>query len=97
MDVLQIKEKVKAFILEQTFADKSKIAYETLIFKEGYLDSMGFVTLIAFLEKEFTIETIDRDLIEENFESIDAITNFVIRKHSLAGWRIRRGWAVNLL
>jgi acyl carrier protein len=79
-DVLQIKEKVKAFILEQTFADKSKVIDETFIFKEGYLDSMGFVILIAFLEKEFSIETIDRDLIEENFESINAIANFVIKK-----------------
>ena len=81
-DTMQIKEKVKAFILEGTFAEKSKIQYETLVFKDGYLDSMGFVLLIAFLEKEFKIETIDRDLIEENFESINAITNFVLKKNA---------------
>jgi acyl carrier protein len=81
-DTMQIKEKVKAFILEGTFADKSKILYETLVFKDGYLDSMGFVLLIAFLEEEFKIETIDRDLIEENFESINAITNFVLKKNA---------------
>ena len=81
-NVLQIKEKVKGFILEQTFADKSKVIDETLIFKEGYLDSMGFVILIAFLEKMFSIETTDRDLIEENFESINAIANFVIKKNN---------------
>jgi len=79
---MQIKEKVKAFILEGTFAEKSKIQYETLVFKDGYLDSMGFVLLIAFLEKEFKIETIDRDLIEENFESINAITKFVLKKNA---------------
>jgi len=81
-DTMQIKEKVKAFILEGTFAEKSKIQYETLVFKDGYLDSMGFVLLIAFLEKEFKIETIDRDLIEENFESINAITKFVLKKNA---------------
>jgi acyl carrier protein len=81
-DVLQIKGKIKPFILEQTFADKSKVKDETLIFKEGFLDSMGFVVLIAFLEKEFAIETTDRDLIEENFESIEAIANFVIKKRT---------------
>jgi len=79
-DTIQIKEKVKAFILEGTFADKSKIQYNTLIFKDGYFDSMGFISLIAFLEQEFKIETIDRDLMEENFESIEAIANFVIKK-----------------
>jgi acyl carrier protein len=81
-DTMHIKEKVKAFILEGSFADNSKIQYETLVFKDGYLDSMGFVLLIAFLEKEFKIETIDRDLIVENFESINAITNFVLKKNA---------------
>jgi acyl carrier protein len=36
--------------------------------------------LIDFLEQNFNIKTNDSDLIEENFESIDAIINFVNRK-----------------
>ena len=77
---LQIREKVKDFVLDTTFADKAKIADETLIFKNGFIDSMGFVMLITFLEKEFKIPTQDRDLIETNFESINAITNYVMQK-----------------
>lgn len=79
---LHIKEKVKSFVLNTTFADKAKIADETLIFKNGYIDSMGFVMLITFLENEFKIPTQDRDLIEENFESINAITNYVLQKQT---------------
>ena len=41
---------------------------------------MGFMVLITFIEEEFGIKTIDADLMEENFESINAITDFVIRK-----------------
>jgi acyl carrier protein len=41
---------------------------------------MGFIALITFLEEEFSIKTNDSDLIEENFESIDAISMFVSRK-----------------
>jgi len=41
---------------------------------------MGFIMLIAFLEEEFGIKTSDEDLIEENFESINAICDFVDRK-----------------
>ncbi|NOU18141.1 MAG: acyl carrier protein [Bacteroidales bacterium] len=76
----ELQLKVKEFILDKTFADKSKINNETLIFREGYLDSMGFTFLISFLEKEFAISLQDRDLIEENFESINAITSFVLKK-----------------
>jgi acyl carrier protein len=44
---------------------------------------MGFIMLISFLEEEFGIKTNDSDLTEENFESINAITDFVSRKLKL--------------
>ena len=75
-----IKEKIKNYILQTVYADKEKIKDDTLIFKEGYFDSMGFMVLISFIEEEFGIKTIDADLMEENFESINAISEFVIRK-----------------
>jgi acyl carrier protein len=75
-----IKEKVKNYVLEAVYADKEKIHDDSLIFKEGYFDSMGFMVMISFLEEEFGIKTNDADLLEENFESINAISDFVIRK-----------------
>ena len=80
IDLTIIKEKVKAYIYQTVHVDKSKIGNETLIFKEGYFDSMGFILLITFLEETFGIKTTDADLLEENFESIDAMSDFVIRK-----------------
>lgn len=74
------KEKVKNYVLQAVYADKDKIKDDTLIFKEGYFDSMGFMVLISFLEEEFGIKTNDADLLEENFESVNAISEFVTRK-----------------
>ena len=79
-DTLTIKQKINQYVLQQTFAEKHNIQNDTLIFKEGYFDSMGFIMLITFIEEEFSIKASDADLIEENFESIDAITDFVGRK-----------------
>ncbi len=81
-DANAIREKVKEYIQQTTFVDKEKIKNESLIFKEGYFDSMGFVVLITYLEENFGIKTTDSDLIEENFESINAITDFIVRKSS---------------
>lgn len=81
-DAIAIREKVKDYIQQATFVDKDKIKYDSLIFKEGYFDSMGFVVLITYLEENFGIKTTDADLIEENFESINAITDFIVRKSS---------------
>ena len=75
-----IKEKVSDYIKKSVHVDADKINDGSLIFQEGFLDSMAFIVLITFLENEFKIKTADSDLIEENFESISAITDFVMRK-----------------
>jgi len=41
---------------------------------------MGLVLLISYLEEEFNIQTSDDDLIVENFESISAITHYILNK-----------------
>lgn len=78
----ELVEEIQEFILENTYGDNKKITPDTLIFKEGYFDSMGFVSLISFLEERFSIETDSEDLVEENFESIKAISNYVMQKKS---------------
>jgi acyl carrier protein len=72
-----VREKVRKYIEQSVHSDKDKIKDNTLIFREGFLDSMAFIVLITYLEEEFRIRTSDSDLIEENFESINAITEFV--------------------
>ena len=79
-DTFTIRQKVNQYVLQETFAEKNKIQNDSLIFKEGYFDSMGFIKLITFIEEEFNIKTVDGDLMEENFESINAIADFVSRK-----------------
>jgi acyl carrier protein len=79
-DVSTSKEKIRNYIVQTSHADANKIKDESLIFKEGFFDSMGFIMLITFLEEEFGINTVDSDLIEENFESVNAISEFILRK-----------------
>ncbi len=79
-DPTVIQEKVKQYILQASHADADKIKNDSLLFKEGFFDSMGFILLVTFLEEEFKIKTSDSDLLEENFESINAIRDFVTRK-----------------
>lgn len=80
IDLAIAKEKTRNYIIQSSHADADKIKDESLIFKEGFFDSMGFIMLITYLEEEFGIKTVDSDLIEENFESIIAISEFIQRK-----------------
>jgi acyl carrier protein len=80
IDLVNTQDRIKQYIVETSHADANKIKNESLIFKEGFFDSMGFIMLITFLEEEFGIKTIDADLVEENFESINAVSDFILRK-----------------
>ena len=74
------KEKLKAFIQKYSQVEKEKIKNDSLIFEEGFFDSMGFMMLITYIEEEYGIKTADADLFEENFESINALSDFIERK-----------------
>ncbi len=78
--ILKIEQEVLDFIIQNTHADSNKINKQTLLFKEGVFDSMGFVLLIDFIESKFSITIDDTEFIEENFESLNAISNFVQKK-----------------
>lgn len=80
MDDLQVKDRIKQFILKASYITDEQVKNETLIFEQGIMDSMGFMSLINFIEEDFDIKANDNELIEANFESIDAIAAFVIRR-----------------
>ncbi len=74
------KERLFEYVKKSTATDLSKLGSTTLLFKEGVFDSMAFVLLIDYIEETFGIKPSDEDLIEENFESINAITRYILRK-----------------
>jgi len=75
-----IKEQVRKFIVETTYTPVPDVKDDTLIFVKGLFDSMGFIQLINFLAENFGVKTDDSELMEENFESVNAITAFIERK-----------------
>jgi acyl carrier protein len=49
---------------------------ESLIDK-GYIDSTGLISLVAFIEETFNFKIYDREIIPENFESINKIHMYI--------------------
>ena len=80
IETIEIKKSIKKFIAETAFVPLEKISDDTLIFDEGIFDSMGFLSLINFIEDEFHIKAEDNELLEENFESVAAIEKFIGQK-----------------
>jgi len=76
-----IKNKIREFLggyfKEHDFADDEDI------FASGYANSLFAMQLIVFVETEFAITLDDEDLDFANFQSIDAITEFVDTKRAV--------------
>lgn len=79
-NLVEVKDTIRQFIIETTFAPAEQVKNETLIFIEGIFDSMGFISLINFIEEKFSIKAKDSELLEDNFESIDAIARYIDSK-----------------
>ena len=45
---------------------------------------MGFAFLLDFLEEKYNVVADDDELVEDNFESIDAISAFILKKNAVA-------------
>jgi acyl carrier protein len=78
--IIEIKDKIRNYIIETSYASPDQVKDDSLIFVEGIFDSMGFVLLINFIEETFGIKAKDSELLEDNFESINAMANFVTSK-----------------
>lgn len=83
MENTEIKNKIKEYIVETAYVSPEEVKDESLIFIEGLLDSMGFIMLISFIEETFDVKAKDSELLEDNFESVNAIAQFVKTKLSM--------------
>ncbi|WP_062125366.1 acyl carrier protein [Geofilum rubicundum] len=81
--ISEIEQNISAFIVQNSHADTTLMNAETLLFKEGIFDSMGFVQLVDFLESTFGISIDDTEFVEENFESLRAISHYVQKKMTM--------------
>lgn len=78
----EIKDKIRQYIIEETYASPDQVKDDSKIFEEGLFDSMGFILLISFIEETFSIKAKDSELLESNFESLNAMADYVTRKLS---------------
>jgi len=80
MEISETKKKIKDF-LEKYIKDVD-IAEDEDIFQSRLVNSLFAMQLVMFVEKEFNIQVGNEDLDLKNFSSINAIADFIERKHN---------------
>ena len=78
---VEIKQKIRQFIeTKSPVASKDKLLDTDSLLDNNIIDSMGFLDLVTFVESEFDVVVEDDELLTENFESIESVTEFVNAK-----------------
>lgn len=79
-DVLSM---VKGFLLENFLfmsGDEDEIGDDASFMETGIIDSTGILELIEFVEETYSITVEDDELLPENLDSLNNISNFILAK-----------------
>jgi acyl carrier protein len=71
---------IERFIRErfQISDDESRFSRRVNLWEEGYVDSLGVVEVIAFLEQRFRVKLPEEVVFSPEFTNIDDIARFVV-------------------
>ena len=83
MGRLLIKKKIQQFIEENfLFEFGNDITEDSNLFELGIIDSFGYVQLVSYLEKEFSINFTETDFLSNTLTSLLNIVDYVEQKQS---------------
>jgi len=81
MSGADIKSQVRTFITTNFYvADPAALPDEASLLDRGVIDSTGVLEVIGFIESTFNVMVEDSEMLPENLDSIQRITDFVTRK-----------------
>jgi len=82
-----IKDILRDFITERFLIFSSLDSFEETnsFMEKGIIDSTGVLELLEFIEEKFGIKIEDEEVIPDNFDSLQKLVNYILRKLGYAG------------
>ncbi len=79
---MSMTTELEKFLLTEIAADLGKKTLDPAedLLEQRIIDSLGILKLVGFLEKTYGIQVDDVDVVPENFQSIQSITDYVDMK-----------------
>lgn len=73
------KDRIRTLICAIVEDKSLKLENDTELLKSEILDSLGIAQLVTGIETEFNIELEGDDILPENFETVNAINNLIMK------------------
>jgi acyl carrier protein len=81
MDIGEIKTQVRSFVTTNFYvANPAALADDASLLDQGIIDSTGVLEVIGYLESTFGITVEDAEMLPDNLDSIQRVSDFVKRK-----------------
>jgi acyl carrier protein len=79
---MNLPQQLREHLINHIIKDKAPedLNNDDNLIDEGLLDSLAIMNLIAWLEKHYSIEFGEGDIVLENFSSVNALLDFVQKK-----------------
>lgn len=74
---MNIKEKIKEFLTEEFPNEGVDLTDTTDLLKEWFIDSLGIINMIMFLESEFDINVERSEINGDNFKDINTLSEYI--------------------
>lgn len=80
---MTIRDRIRGFITSNFYLPEGEsLSDGESLLDRGLIDSTGVLEVVSFLEETFGIGIQDREMVPDNFDSIERIDAFVQRKSS---------------
>lgn len=75
------RDTLRQFVIENfLFGEPGSLSDHDSFLEKGIIDSTGIMQLISFVERHYGIKVADSELVEQNFDSINKLVEFLSRK-----------------
>lgn len=75
-----MKEKIKNFIIETLMFGEGALEYDEQLFESGKIDSLGFMKLLAFIDKDLNVRIDMSDVSMDKFATVNDIVKTIESK-----------------
>lgn len=81
-DGKQLKSELRDFIVTNFMLSEDMRLFtdRDSFLKKGVIDSMGVMELLAFVQRRYQIRVEPAEAIPQNFDSLDHLTEFILKK-----------------
>jgi acyl carrier protein len=90
-----VEQEIRAFLTENFSLGQgtTHIPSSQSLTERGFIDSVGIVEVLTFLETQYEIQINDDETVPENIDTIDNMVRFIDRKRAANGADVRAAGA----